>query len=802
MPAAVAVMTAGVASGTMPLVLRPIHHLEALPAISQGQRWAAVGVDPQFLISHAGGRNFRAGWYLLDIDIRVEDGFFDNPCLYPDYGSGTGDATRINFAPAVHGEGHVRTIVRFDHDVRSLRFDPSTAPCSFELASLSLRPLGKLRAALGMLSRLMARLWRDRSLLPFVARDALASLRKGGLREFGDWLYLMHEERARSGVVSLDYSAWIERFDRLSDADVQQASQRLLKFASKPLISIIVPVYNTPEVYLRRCIDSVRAQIYPHWELCLADDASTAGHVAAILEEYSALDRRIRFVRRERNGHISEASNSALGLATGKYAALLDHDDELSAHALYFVAKAVNENPRVRLLYSDEDKLDGNGARFDPYFKPDWNPELFLSQNYLCHLGVYETALVREVGGFRRGYEGSQDHDLALRCVARLKPEEIAHIPHVLYHWRAIEGSTALSGAAKQYAEDAGRRAIEEHLAATGDAGARVTREIGGYRVRYPVPVHPPKVSLVVPTRDRVDLLRTCVESISSLTHYPNYEIIVVDNQSREPATLDYFAELVTRSNVRVLRYDAAFNYSQMNNTAVRQTEGDLVGLVNNDIEVIRGDWLDEMVGHAVRPHAGVVGAMLYYPDDRIQHAGVIIGLGGVAGHAYVGMPRGFPGQQHRGHLAQNLTAVTAACLVVRRNVFEEVGGLDETLEVAFNDVDFCLRVAEHGYYNVWTPWAELYHHESATRGYEDNPVKKARFESEVQRMVARWGSALRWDPAYNPNLGLEGHDFPLAIPPRLPLKQALRNSRAACVRAGPALRIGGDAKAGFQGRV
>ena len=785
----------------MSLSLRPIHHLEPLPGATRGQRWAAVGVDPQFSVTHPGGREFRAGWYLLDAEIHVGEGFFDNPCLYPDYGAGTGDATRINFAPSVHGEGRIRTIVRFDHDVRALRFDPSTAPCNFEVAGMALRPLGKLRAAAGMLRRLVARLWRDRSLLPFVWRDAIASLRKGGLREFGDWLYQMHEERARSGVVSLDYSAWIERFDRLSDADVQQAGQRLRKFAHRPLISVLVPVYNTPEAYLRRCIDSVRAQIYPDWELCLADDASTAGHVATILEEYAALDPRIRFVRRERNGHISEASNSALALAKGEYVALLDHDDELSAHALYFVAKAVNENPGVQLLYSDEDKLDPSGTRFDPYFKPDWNPELFLSHNLICHLGVYRTDLVRAVGGFRRGYEGSQDHDLGLRCVARLKPAEIAHIPHVLYHWRAIEGSTALSGSAKEYAEDAGKRAIEEHLDAVGDAGASVAREIGGYRVRYAVPSDPPKVSLIVPTRDRVDLLRTCIESISALTRYPNYEIVVVDNQSSEPETIEYLGALGARGNVRVLRYDAPFNYSRMNNTAVRQTDGGVVGLVNNDIEVIHGDWLDEMVGHAVRPHTGAVGAMLYYPDDRIQHAGVIIGLGGVAGHAYVGMPRGFPGQQHRAHLTQNLTAVTAACLVVRRSVFEEVGGLDETLEVAFNDVDFCLRIAQHGYYNVWTPWAELYHHESATRGYEDNPAKKARFESEVQRMVARWGSALRWDPAYNPNLGLEGHDFPLAIPPRLPLKQALRNSRAACVRAGPELR-GSDAKSGFHDRA
>jgi glycosyltransferase involved in cell wall biosynthesis len=775
------------------LLLDPEHHLEPLPAEGGGRSWSAVGVDPQFMVRHAGGPRFAAGWYLLELDIEVADGYFDNPCFYPDYGWGAGDGSRINFAPTVQGGQPLRTVVRFDHEVVSLRFDPSTAPCSFTIRRATLAPMGTVTAAGHMLARLWKRLGRDRSLWPFAAREALDSFRDGGLRGFGDWLYLMHEERARGGVVSLDYTAWIERFDRLSDADVALVRQRCARLARQPLVSVLVPVYNTPEAYLRRCIDSVRAQHYPHWELCLVDDASTAPHVDAVLAGYAALDPRIRVLRRERNGHISAASNSALGMARGDYVALLDHDDELAPHALYLVAKAINEQPGLKLVYSDEDKLDANGVRFDPYFKPDWNPELLLSQNYLCHLAVYETALVREVGGFREGYEGSQDHDLALRCSARLSPAEIGHVPHVLYHWRAIEGSTALSGSAKDYTGHAGRRAVEEHLAANGDAGARVEVVTGGYRVHYALPASPPRVSLVVPTRDRVDLLRTCVDSITRLTRYPDYGLVVVDNNSTDPETLEYLRAIDGNGLVRVVRDPSPFNYSRINNAAVRASDGAIIGLVNNDIEAIHADWLDEMVGHAVRPATGAVGAMLYYPDDRIQHAGVVIGLGGVAGHAYVGLPRGYPGQQNRGLLAQNLTAVTAACLLVRREVFDEVGGLDETLEVAFNDVDFCLRIAERGYYNVWTPWAALYHHESATRGYEDNPEKKARFSREVNAMVTRWGKALRWDPAYNPNLGLEGHDFPLAIPPRLPLKQSLRGSVAACARPDPALRRGVD---------
>lgn len=760
------------------LSLRPIHHLERLPDAEARQCWAAVGVDPQFLVSHQHGPAFASGWYLLRIDLRVREGYLNNPCLYPDYGTGRSDGSRINFPCLADGVGSVVAVVRFDHDVRSLRFDPSVSPCTFELSEISLTRIDKFSAASRMVAKLASRLLRKPSLLRAFVRDAWASFFRAGLPGLGDCLYRMHESRAVGGVPSLDYAAWTEKFDRLTDADLAAIRRGIASLARKPLISVVVPVYDTPEVWLRCCIDSVLAQHYPHWELCIADDASTAPHVAGVLAAYAAQDPRIRVVSRERNGHISEASNSALMLARGEFIALLDHDDELAPHALYLVAKAISERPGLKLIYSDEDKLDKDGVRFDPYFKTDWNPELILGHNMVCHLGVYHTDLVRRVGGFRRGYEGSQDHDLTLRCVSRLQPEEIGHIPHVLYHWRAIEGSTALSGSSKRYAEEAGKRAIEEYLAETGEPRARVEVVVGGYRVRYGLPAVLPKVSLVVPTRDRVDLLRTCIDSIRSLTTYRNYEIVVVDNQSSEPATLDYFATLRDAGNVRVIAYDAPFNYSRMNNHAVRETDGELVALVNNDIEVVEGDWLGEMVSHAIRPQTGAVGAMLYYPDDTIQHAGVIVGLGGVAGHVYVGMPRGYPGQHHRARLTQNLTAVTAACMLVRRSVFDEVGGLDETFEVAFNDIDFCLRVASRGYRSVWTPWAELYHHESATRGYEDSPAKKARFNGEVNRMIERWGEALRWDPAYNPNLGLEGHDFPLSIPPRLPMRDSLRDGR------------------------
>jgi GT2 family glycosyltransferase len=380
---------------------------------------------------------------------------------------------------------------------------------------------------------------------------------------------------------------------------------------------------------------------------------------------------------------------------------------------------------------------------------------------------VIRTALVRAVGGFRKGFEGSQDHDLILRCTERLAPGQIHHVPKVLYHWRAIEGSTALVREAKDYASAAGVRAVADHLLRTGRDAETEELPHGHYRVRWRLPQGAPKVSIIIPTRDRVELLRVCVQSIRKITQYPDYEIVIVDNQSAEPETLAYLDTLRHESGIRVLPYDAPFNYSAINNRAASQCSGALLCLLNNDIEVIRPDWLSEMVGQALRPEVGAVGAMLYYPDGTIQHAGVILGVGGVANHAFLGQPAGSPGHGARALVTQDLSAVTGACMVMRRDVYERVGGLDEQLRVAFNDIDFCLRVQQAGYRVVWTPFAELCHHESASRGNDDTPEKRQRFVNEVEFMQQRWGEELLHDPAYNPNLSLESPNFDLAFPPR-----------------------------------
>jgi len=568
------------------------------------------------------------------------------------------------------------------------------------------------------------------------------------------------------------YARWIAQHDTIDDAkrEILRAQARALP--RQPLISVLVPTYNSDIALLRAMIESVQAQVYPHWELCIADDASPHPEVVATLRECAARDARIKIALREQNGHISEASNNALALATGEFVALLDHDDILPEHALHQVAVSINASPHARLFYSDEDKLTPEGQRSAPYFKSDWNPELFLVQNLFSHLGVYETALVRQAGGFRKGFEGSQDHDLALRCIEIAGHDAVHHIPHVLYHWRIVPGSTAGAGTEKPYALTAGIRAVEEHLARAGVRATvgQLASDIGILRVRYAPPSPAALVSIVIPTRDGVDLLRQCIESVFAKSTYPSFEIIVVDNGSVKPETLAYFDTLRARPNVRVVRDDRPFNFSALNNAAVALAQGEFVCLLNNDIEVITPDWLEELVSIAAQPGNGAVGACLWYPNDTLQHGGVVLGLGGIAGHMHYKMRRGTFGYFGRAVAMQNLSVVTAACLVIRKSIYEEVGGLDEQFAVAFNDVDFCIRVREAGYRNVWTPHAELYHHESATRGSDMAPEKFQRFQREVRLMESRWGDALMRDPAYNPNLSLDTskHPFALADAPRI----------------------------------
>jgi GT2 family glycosyltransferase len=670
-------------------------------------------------------------------------------------------------AESTHAQNEVVRLKAELHELRASRSWRITAP---------LRSVSTLAVAARLAFETVQRQAEARAGYSGAIKHYAALLRREGMSGVRARL-----ARLRSGAGFADgppsdeiYHAWIARNDTMTDHDRSRAEVEQAVFERQPLISIVVPTYNSDEKFLTEMIQSVRDQIYGNWELCIADDASSAPGVKRILDAAAAEDSRIKVIFREENGHISEASNSALAIASGEYVALLDHDDTLPPHALFMVVRYINRHPTSRMFYSDEDKLTAEGKRTAPYFKSDWNPQMFLTQNMFSHLGVFETALIRKAGGFRKGFEGSQDYDLALRCVELAGHDKVVHIPHVLYHWRIAPGSTAASGSEKPYAMTAAVRAIEEHLQRSGVA-ASVDQPLGQLaplRVRYALPRTASRVSIIIPTRDGLDLLRQCINSVLDKTIYSDYEIIVIDNGSVKEETLRYFEEIGRKPNVRVLRDDSPFNFSALNNHAAAVATGDYICLLNNDIEVISPDWLNEMVGLAAQPGNGAVGAALWYPNNTLQHGGVIVGLGGVAGHMHHKMTRGHFGYFGRAVATQNLSAVTAACLVIRKSIYDEVGGLDEGLAVAFNDVDFCLRVCEAGYRNVWTPYAQLYHHESATRGSDMDPDKYDRFVKEVRWMENRWAGKLEYDPAYNPNLSLDAtvSPFTLADPPRRPM--------------------------------
>ena len=563
------------------------------------------------------------------------------------------------------------------------------------------------------------------------------------------------------------YAAWIATYDT-PDAEARgRLRERVSQLVDPPTISILLPCYNTPEQYLAEAVESVRQQTYPYWELCIVDDCSTEPGNLAAMEAWCREEPRIKFVRRTENGHISAASNTALSLATGQWVACLDHDDTLAEDALAYFALEIAANPELGLVYSDEDKI-ASGVRQDPFFKPEFDPLLLLGQNYLCHLSMFRKELVDQVGGYREGYEGSQDWDLALRVSEVLRPGQIGHIPRVLYHWRIHPASTAQSLSAKSYAAGAGELAVQDHLARTSASAEVVPISfIGWNRVKWHVPDPPPLVSIIIPTRDG-KILSRCLDSIRVRTSYPNYEVLVVDNGSLSREVLEYLR--MQDAWVTVIRDESPFNYPAINNRAVARSGGGAVCLLNDDTEVINGDWLDEMVGQLLQPGVGAVGAKLYYGNGLVQHAGVVLGIGGVAGHVHKLADRLSFADHGRMQLPRNYSAVTAACMLVRREAWDHVGGMDDVnLPVAFNDIDFCLRLRESGWRVVWTPYAELTHYESISRGLDTEGPAAVRFAGETKYMKQRWSSILRNDPAYNPNLTLIREDATLSWPTRVP---------------------------------
>ncbi|HHD82338.1 MAG TPA: glycosyltransferase family 2 protein [Campylobacterales bacterium] len=553
------------------------------------------------------------------------------------------------------------------------------------------------------------------------------------------------------------YTQWIKQNERMIEK---------IHFEYQPLISIIMPTYNTNTKWLKQAINSVLNQNYLNWELCIADDASTSKETIETLKSYDKKYEKVKVIYRDQNGHISAASSSALSLASGDYIVLFDHDDMLASFALYEVVKLLNNNDNLKLIYSDEDKIDEENNRFSPHFKSDWNKDMFLSQNYISHLTVIHKDILDKTEGFRVGFEGSQDYDLLLQVLKYIEPSEIAHIPKILYHWRAIEGSTAQDGNAKLYTTSAGIKALKSHFSENKEITVEQGLLPNTYKVNYPIKGSP-KVSIVIPTRNSYNLLFNSISSILNQTAYKNYELIVIDNQSTDEDTLAYLDELRKMNNIHVFSYDKPFNYAAINNFAVSKTTGEFILLLNNDTEVMDPFWLTEMLQHAQREEIGIVGAKLYYEDRSIQHAGVVLGIGGIAGHAHKYFSQDDHGYFSRLKIIQNYSAVTGACMLVKKSIYLEVGGLEEQLKVAFNDIDFCLKVLKGGYRNLWTPYAELIHYESKSRGLEDTPEKKQRFEEEQRFMKKRWEKELLGDRCYNPNLTLESENFTLRIEER-----------------------------------
>lgn len=574
--------------------------------------------------------------------------------------------------------------------------------------------------------------------------------------------------RVLSDIYSgMSYSDWIKQYDTLTQADHFLINRHILDFSYKPLISILMPVYNTPEKWLRRSIESVRNQLYPHWELYIADDASTLPHIRSVLEEAAREDIRIKIIFRSSNGHISAATNSALEKASGEFIALLDHDDELAQHALYHVAVALNRRPELDLIYSDEDKIDSEGRRFGHYFKPDWNYELFLAQNLISHLGVYRTQIARDIGGFREGFEGSQDWDFALRFIDHISHENILHLPYVLYHWRSIPGSTAISVDEKGYAKHAAKRALQEFWQRKNLTPSIEHVSSGHFRTKFSLPDEVPLVSfLIVSPEGQSDGLLQCLNNILSGTNYSNMEVLLIDTQPSQSIEAQ-IEPLKKGLQLRMLPYQGAFNLSTIYNWAAAQASGSVICLLEVGVKPLTMDWLEEMVSHVLRSGIGAVGGITCYPDNTIHDAGYRIIDEGVVKPLYSGYSKGMAGYVNRARLVQNLSIVSTTCVVVSKAVWSEVAGLNSDYLDSLSIIDFCLRVEEQGYRNVWTPHAEFQFHPAQYPDLKRRSCKRDKSLALADDFMKKWGRRTH-DPAWNPNLILNGRYSQLAVPPKV----------------------------------
>ena len=602
-----------------------------------------------------------------------------------------------------------------------------------------------------------------KKLKPYNIQKGLRYLKHFGLKEF---LVRLSE---RMEPEEVPYGPWYEEHRAKPEELERQRKQSLTweNFSggeeSACVFSIAVPVFRTPAKFLCEMIESVRSQSFPFWELCLANADPEDREVAEILERYCREDRRIRVKNLKENKGISENTNAALAMARGEFVGLLDHDDLLAPDALYEMAARLEKDEGIDVFYTDEDKVTTDlSEHFQPHLKPDFNLDLLRSNNYICHFFVVRREIAESIGGFRPEFNGAQDYDFIFRCTE--EAEKIVHIPRILYHWRVHSASTADNPASKMYAYEAGKRAIEGNLERSGVRGVvSLRQDYGFYDVHYPVEGEP-LVSILIPNKDQKETLMHCIHSVLETSTWKNLEILIIENNSEQEETFACYRELEKDPRIRILTYPGkTFNYSAINNFGVQQAKGEYLLFLNNDIEVITPDWIEQMLGNCQRPEVGIVGAKLYYPDNTIQHAGIIIGIGGIAGHAFLGLARAKSGYLHKASLQMDYSAVTAACMMMKAEAFRKAGGFEEKLTVAFNDVDLCLRTVEQGWLVVYDPHVEMYHYESKSRGAEDSEEKLRRFQQEIEFMRTRWIRLLKdGDPNYNPNLTLSKWNYSL----------------------------------------
>ena len=716
--------------------------------------YRSTGISPKIDLDFNDCR-IREGHYYLEASIVRNNGsrvaYIEGVC---------NGSTEISFKIPVptNLRGTVREVLCLPQSIDKLYLLPTEAPGYFSTSPLLIHKISVLESFLRRAYRVIVDIWQARGRLR-EGDDCLTWKRAAqGLQD----TYLCSARMRLTRYRKIEYSAYIANSEAPNPSLLIKFRNRIDIFQKRPLISLVMIVEGKNLDFLKQSLASVRSQIYPHWELFLLgnfdEDTKTESLVRSICDN----DSRYKLVTNISDLTMAAQLNKCLDNARGEYFLEIKCRDVLHTHSIYRLVECINGYPDVDLIYTDHDEIDFSGNRRNPWFKPDWNPEMFYSVDYINPLCLYKIGKISVLGGFRDRFKGAEMYDLALRYINNTSEPSIKHIPEVLYHRRSNFAATgkATRGLLDGNAHQAAKRAIAELLINKGihvDDGCAY----GLFRVRYPLPKPPPLVSIIIPTKDRLDILKACVESIINKTTYPCFEILIINNCSVETKTIEWLAKAVCDRRVRVLNYNDSFNYSAINNFAVKHALGDVLALVNNDVEVITPNWLSEMVSLSLLPGAGAIGAKLLYSNGLVQHAGVVLGIGGVAGHVHRYVDGDDPGYCYRAEIIQNFSAVTGACLVVRKGIYEEVGGMnDKDLKVALNDIDFCLKLISSGYRNIFTPYARLYHHESVSRGRDDTPDKRLIFDKERAYMKLFWSNRLTTDPAYNKNLTLQNENF------------------------------------------